>query len=258
MYQLTERQTGVAVRVPLLSTLLVIFGLLLTGCAATTTAISKRNLDVQTKMSASIFLDPVSPDKRVVLVQVRNTSDRPDFDVESHIKGAVVSKGYRLTENPDEAHYILQANVLQVGRADPSAADKALAGEYGGALDGFVTGAAIGDALGGGRKTNTATGLIGGLLGTIANAAVKDVTYSIITDIQISERAREGVEVFDEQQAQLQQGTSGYRTVSSNEISDWKRYQTRIVSTANKVNLKFEEASGMLVQGLVRSLSGIL
>jgi hypothetical protein len=35
---------------------------------------------------------------------------------------------------------------------------------------------------------------------------------------------------------------------------DRKRYQTRIVSTADKVNLKFEEALPQMVEGLVRSI----
>jgi hypothetical protein len=37
----------------------------------------------------------------------------------------------------------------------------------------------------------------------------------------------------------------------------WKTYQTRIVSTANKVNLEFNEALKSLEDGLVRSISGI-
>ncbi|MDH4237100.1 MAG: complement resistance protein TraT, partial [Nitrospira sp.] len=43
--------------------------MLLSGCAASQVMISKRNLDVQTKMSDTIFLDPVSPDKKVMYVQ---------------------------------------------------------------------------------------------------------------------------------------------------------------------------------------------
>jgi hypothetical protein len=37
------------------------------GCGAATTAIEKRNLEVQTKMSESIFLEPVAPQKQIVL-----------------------------------------------------------------------------------------------------------------------------------------------------------------------------------------------
>ncbi|WP_416240415.1 complement resistance protein TraT [Oceanimonas baumannii] len=36
------------------------------------------------------------------------------------------------------------------------------------------------------------------------------------------------------------------------------RYQTRVVSTANKVNLEFEEAKLALEDNLARSVGGIL
>src|SRR6266404_1855191 len=44
------------------------------GCAATQVALSKKDLDVQTKMSESVFLDPVSPDKMSIYLKIRNTS----------------------------------------------------------------------------------------------------------------------------------------------------------------------------------------
>ena len=50
---------------------------------------------------------------------------------------------------------------------------------------------------------------------------------------------------------------SGNRVLSSTETSDWKRYRTRVMSKANKVNLEFEEAAPDLVAGLTRSIAGI-
>jgi uncharacterized lipoprotein YajG len=35
---------------------------ILSGCAAVHTSIAKKDLDVQTKMSDTVFLDPVGPD----------------------------------------------------------------------------------------------------------------------------------------------------------------------------------------------------
>ncbi len=96
--------------------------LFLVGCAASQTMISKRNLDVQTKMSETIFLDPVGPEKKVIFVDVRNTSDKDNFDIATPIKDAIAKRGYRITQNPDEAHYRLQANVLSVAKTDPTAA----------------------------------------------------------------------------------------------------------------------------------------
>jgi len=237
----------------------VLLGLLamVSGCAATQTAISKRNLDVQTKMSATVFLDPVAPDEQTVYVQVRNTSDK-ELHIDDAIASAVSSHGYRVVNNPNDAHYMLQASVLQVGKMDPAAAQAALAGGYGGAIEG----GALGLAMAAASNNNNASsyggfGLAGAMVGTIANAAVKDVTFTMITDLQISERAPKGVTVNQQTNSDMAQGTSTKVTQQSNSVSQWKRYRTRIVSTAEKVNLDFAEAKPELEHGLTRSISGI-
>ena len=65
---------------PLSLIALAAFSLQLAGCAATQVAISKKDLVVQTKMSDSIFLNPVEPDQQTIYVTVRNTSG-DDFKV---------------------------------------------------------------------------------------------------------------------------------------------------------------------------------
>ncbi|HNP30877.1 MAG TPA: complement resistance protein TraT, partial [Nitrospirales bacterium] len=117
---------------------------MLVGCAAVHTSIRKRNLDVQTKMSDTIFLDPVGPDKKVIYVEVRNTSDKENFDVEGELKEKITKRGYRVTDNPDEAYYRLQANVLSVARTTPEEAAQMLASGYGAPLVGAAAGAAAG------------------------------------------------------------------------------------------------------------------
>ncbi|MEW6981151.1 complement resistance protein TraT [Colwelliaceae bacterium 6471] len=221
---------------------------LLSGCGALHTSVAKKDLDVQTKMSESVFLDPVAPEKRVVYVRVRNTSDKPNIQLESAIKSAIANNGYRITDNPDEAHFMLQANVLKAGRADKRA-DKSGA-------SGALTGAAVGSTMGDGDG-KVGMAVVGALLGTMIDASVKDIYYTLITDIRISERPRENVTVTESNQATLTQGTSGKNIVSSVEEVEWKRYQTRIVSVANKVNLTFAEAEPYLIRGLVQSIANV-
>jgi hypothetical protein len=234
---------------------------LLGGCAATYTAIAKKDLDVQTKMSDSIFLDPVGPDKRSIFVQIRNTSDKPNFDIEVPIKTAIGAKGYRVLDDPEQAHYKLLAQVLQVSKASPTAAETAVRGGYGGPiLAGAATGALVGGAAGGWHGAGVgaaAGGVVGGVAATVADAAVKDVTYMVITDVQISEKAREGVIGRRNSQVDASQGVGGRERQTFAEVTDEKRYRTRVVSTANKVNLSYEEAAADLTQGLARSLAGL-
>jgi hypothetical protein len=239
---------------------LVVVGLL-AGCAATTTAVSKRNLDVQTRMSDSVFIEPVNADRRTVYLNVRNTSDKPDFTVEPAIRRQLEAAGYRVVEDPDQAQFMLQANVLQAGRNSETAAEAAGAGGFGSAVSGAAVGAGSGFLLGkaGGSDVGltVAGALLGAAIGTVADAYVQDVTYTVITDLRVSERARGGTVVSQSEQQTLGQGSGGSVTQSSSSITDWKHYQTRIVSTANKVNVEWDEAAPFMVDGLTRSIGGI-
>ncbi|MGF1474150.1 MAG: complement resistance protein TraT [Geminicoccaceae bacterium] len=229
---------------------------LLAGCAGTSTAISKRNLEVETRMTDTIFLDPVAHQNRTVFVQIRNTSDRSDLDIEQAVRAEVEARGYRIVEDPSIARYWLQANVLQAGVMSPSAAEQAYSGGFGSVIVGGATGAAAGAAVG-----DTETAIVGGLIGaavsTVVDSFVSDVTYTIVTDLQVSERVRDGIIITETVDHELIQGTSGTTRQNSIRTTDWQRYQTRVVSTANKANLEFEEASPDLVAGLTRSIAGI-
>lgn len=229
----------------------------LSGCAATTTSIAKRNLDVQTKMSDTIFLDPVSPSQQTVFVQIRNTSDKPELSVRESIVSAMNNRGIRVVDDPDLAHYWLQANVLQAGRSTKSSTQSAYDSGFGGVIIGAAGGAAVGAVIDRGNSGVGAVlgGLAGAAISSAADAFVQDVTYTIITDIQISERTDRGVS--SQSSATIKQGSSGSLSQSDSSVDNRKRYASRVVSTANKANLTWEESSGPLVNGLSQSLSGL-
>ncbi len=232
---------------------------LLIACGATHTAINKRKLDVQTKMSSTVFLDPMTSDKKTAYLQIRNTSDKPELDLEHSIAAGMVSKGYILVATPEQAQILLQTNILQVGRSDLRAAEHALHQGFGAALSGTAAGAAVGSLAS--RDDNGKAAIAGGLVGasvaTVTDAMIQDVVYVVIADVQISERIGKSVTVKEKTRARLKQGTNGVREIISTEKIEWKRYQTRVVSTANKVNLKFKQAVPELIQGLTRSITGI-
>ena len=100
-------------------------------------------------------------------------------------------------------------------------------------------------------------GLAAGIGNTILDAAVEVVNFTMVTDLQISEKAN-GEIVDESSNVNLNQGSSGYKKNSWKGKADWKKYQTRVLSVAKKTNLKFEEAEPELVLGLVNSIGGIL
>ena len=227
--------------------------LLLNGCSAIDKSIKHGTLDVQTKMSETVFLDPVADNKRTVVLQIRNTSDKKDLDIISEIKTAIEDKGYKTVTDPNKANFMIQANILQVGKSTQEDPFSSLTSGYGGALAGGTVGSLVSnDYAGAGIGA-----LAGGLIGTVADAAVQVVNYQMITDLQISEKA-DGDVVTESSNAQLKQGTSGSKSSSWSQKTKWKKYQTRIISVAKKTNLKFEVALPELKRGLVQSISGLL
>ena len=235
---------------------------LVNGCAATRTLIEKRKLTVETRMSETIFLEPVSPEQRVVYVDIKNTTDKDLPGIEYEIKGRIAANGFKLTEDPAGATFILQANILNVGKSDLEDANALLGTGYEGVVEGAVIGAVIGGAIGGDvdeiNKGTVAGAIAGGVAGFLFDALVTDDLFTMVTDIQIRERAREGELVYQTEDTDAPQGTATRtKQTSHTDNVKWKIYRTRVVSVANKANLDFEEAKPHLQAGLVRSVGGI-
>jgi hypothetical protein len=228
------------------------------GCAAIQTSVAKRNLDVQTKTSTAVFVDPVKKELRTVYVEVRSgvmEFDRRAFKKSIMEEFANNDNGYRVVDDPDAAQYHLSVYVLTMEKASPTAAEAALRKGYVGG-SGVVAGAAAG-----GLATETGQGVVGGaLLGglaeTVANAYVQDVTYMLIADIQIKEKAAPGVVVRKDTQISAKVSDAGSSTQRVSEVSTRKEYRTRIVTTANKANLEIEEAQPLMFQKTAYAMSG--
>jgi len=233
-------------------------GLLFTGCAATQTALEHRSLNVQTRMSQTVFLDLEKQPERTVLLDIKNTSDKP-LGVQDPIRQRLEAKGYRIVNSATEAFYILQVNVRQVAMQNPSALRQSQFDPWdsvnGGAVAGATIGAAVAncDGLGYGAAIG---GVAAGAADLIAGSLVHNVTYRMITDLQILERTDE--KVAQKVSSDLQQGTGTRLLQTSESARERRKYQTQIVSTANKVNLKFQKALPILADQLAQSIAGIL
>ena len=201
-----------------------VFVALLSGCAAIGTAVAHRNLQTQTFMSNSVFLNPVPESDRTIFIQVRNTSNQYGFDIGSRLTNNLINRGYRVVYNPAAAHYVLQVQILNVGKFSKTAARNVFGSPYGGAIEGAAAGAAIGAAAG---SNILAGGVIGAVGGSVVDNLVENVTYRAVVDIRITEKPR-------------------YRV-----------YATRIVATANQVNLTFGEAKPRLEVELAHAIAGL-
>jgi len=232
----------------------VVSCLVLSGCSAMGTAIKKRNLDVKTQMSQTVWLEPSS--EKTVYIQIRNTSDKDMSDLQTLLAQDLRAKGYNVTSSPDSAYYWIQANVLKAEKMDLRQAQGLLSTGYEGAAAGAALGAGITayNSTSGGAILGV--GLAAGLAGMAADAMVEDTNYTMVTDLQIPERSK--ATVTTDNIAALRQGNSGVKVQTSSEEGNRMKYQTRVVSNANKVNLKFEEAKPVLEAQLAKSVAGIM
>jgi hypothetical protein len=230
----------------------------LVSCAATQTYLSHKDLDVQSKTSTAIFVDPVPKDKRTIYLDVKSgvmEFDRRQF--KQFVKEQFTQfndNGYQIVDDPDKAQFLMVAYVLNLEKASPTAAQEALG-------QGFMGGAVLAGAAVGGLGTRSLGGVVGG--GVVGGAAefitgnmVKNVTYMLVCDVQIKEKATKGVIVRKDTQIDAKVSDAGSSRQSSSEATNKKEYRTRIVTTANKVNLKLEDAQELMFKKTAYALAG--
>ncbi|RXJ67955.1 conjugal transfer protein TraT [Halarcobacter ebronensis] len=246
-----------------------IVGSLLAGCATT-------ELQTQAKMSSSIFLNPVKKSLRIVYVDIRNTSGQELNNIQPLVEQKLKSRGYVLTEDPEQAKYILMANVL-------FANDKKENNAVGGAVAGAATGAGIGAYNGSGAGGSIAAGIAGGLIGGLIAKATEDTIYQMVVDINVREKTDQKVKtttggvkgqakISDNKRAGFMNSFAG--SVKSNEgggelnnnsvqvseqsyETNYIENKTTIFAEATKMNLKLEEALPILEEKIATQISGI-
>ena len=148
---------------------LLVLSLQLTGCGQMINAIEHSDMQVKLKMTDTIFLDPIAKAKnKTVYIAVNNTSDMQEVDtgmLQNLIASRLTAKGYQIVQDPSQAGYIIQANVLYMDYYRQT-------GTHEGAITGGLAGAGAGALIGQSRDTSIALGLIGGLAGGIGGALI--------------------------------------------------------------------------------------
>ena len=230
-------------------------GIGLFGCSATSALINHSSLDVNSKMSNTIFLDPLTTNKQTVLIQVKNTTSENLKGIVTTLTNDFNNAGWKVVNNPDMAYNMVQINVLQAGEAkDPDAVWNAIQSGYGSAALGGLAGLAS-FYSGGNVASSLGIGLGAGAVSWVTDQLVKNVAYSLITDVQISVKTPNSV--ASNHKANLQQGTSTVEFQDYKNSGNWLKYQTRVGTVAQKVNLKFADAKPVIVDQLSQQIAGI-
>ncbi len=227
--------------------------LILSGCATNAgpttsqSGLSSGNVALSTKMSSSIFLQPVSPAQKVVYVSVRNTSTATGINFRENLISALTGEGYTVTNNPSAAHFMIMSNVLYIGLESHNyTVAGALAGGFGGA---FI-----------GSRYNSGTSMVaGGALGALAGGVIGSLFtqkhYMMVVDIQVEER-HPGT--YTTNSTYASQGTASTETTYNAGTRNWAIYRDRIVSEAAALNLNFASAEPLLKQQMAHSIANLM
>jgi hypothetical protein len=202
--------------------------------------------------SNNFFLPPST--QKTVFIQARNSSDNQDVSL--HDLGARLSaKGYQVVNDPDNAHYVLLANIVYCNITKPEMPVEAMvASGYGsafnttlGAMQGLTSMASMAGPYGAAAGAAASIGLsaVQGITDLISSsssapAMPDDVNYACVADVQISEQ-------------RAVQLPSGMKTGTGQEPGV---YQTRLAADVHQKKLKEAEATPLLQQKLSAAVAG--
>jgi hypothetical protein len=176
-------------------------------------------VDVRTRMSNSVFLNLSDQTSKTVFVRVRDSSDtdgEAGEDLQAALRYRLQAEGYTVLSSPQGAYYVIQANVRYVGERDNADMGAVLGAGFGGAVLGTIVGG----------RNGTGIGLLAGLVA--GSMAARDVTYVLVTDVQITEND-----------------------------ANYDQFRTRVVSYAGQVNLEYGQAEPALVHEQASALAAI-
>ena len=202
------------------------------GCSAARLMIRYSDLDTQTAMSESVFLELRSDLPQTVYISEGSTAGR-EFTIRPMLDRDLTESGYTLVNSPEEATYIIQINHLRLAETeltgDQTINDAIEAAWWAGA------GAALATDVLGASDVAGEVGVAVGVMGFVLDAQTKHIAHTLTTDVLVTESiSAEGQE------------------------REPRYHETQIVSAASKVNLKQNESLPVMINGLSRALAGLL
>ena len=211
---------------------IILLGSMNLGCAASRMMVRYGDLDTQTEMSESVFLELHSDLPQTVYVAEASTAGR-DLTIRPSFERGLMESGYTVVDTPNEATYVIQINHLRLEEVELSA-DQTLRDAIGAALTAGA-GTALATEILGASGAAGELGLIAGVFGFLLDANTKHVAHTLTTDVLLTERVPAG-------------GAEG----------EFRYHETQVVSGASKVNLDLEDCLPTMINGLSRSLAGML
>jgi hypothetical protein len=233
-----------------------------------------KQLKVSSKwLTPSPDIRPVSGKNKLVYLSIRNTSGS-NIEIRNEVRAKVQELGYRVTDDLDQAYFILMADLRYFGEKS----DRGYGNTVGGAVIGGVAGGVVGNTAFGNknRTRNTVIGaaagaVIGGVAGHFIDNAETVRILDLVVDVRIGEKIAGGIDTKTSRNANrslnsaVRDGTEAGRASSSTKESssftrreDFFYQKARLVCSARKIGLTDDEAEAPLSKRLSRQIGQLL
>lgn len=239
------------------SLVIIILLILMSSCANTMRAIENSELDVDAQMSDTIYLDVESlTNNPSIFIRATNTSDVQEIDFGPLLRSSLEAMGYTITKKPQEADYLVTANVLYMGDAKQGMSmNSVLESGVGGTLAGAAAAAVANSSWNRVGRFGLGVGLGAAAIDAVAGAAFKVKSYMGIVDIQIKERVHGGVSGIET--AAKKNGSVTQSVITRNVRTDFQEYQTRIAVAAKQTNMEDTTANAVISDRITSQICGI-
>lgn len=198
----------------IISSLVLIF--LLNGCGTAT-------LQVQSKMTRTLSIEPSLLQKKVVYLRVTGTSASV-LEIEAPLRKALEERSVILTTDPNEATISLHVNTLFANNLKEAAS-------YQASVLGGVTSGAVAKGMGNSSGDSILIGIGVAIAMGVADRALADETYRAVIDISL-------------------------RTQVNNKWSDEEK--TRVLVEAVRMGLNLQEVKPIMEEQAVQKIAEIL
>ncbi len=190
----------------------IVFVIMLSGCGTF-------SLELDSKMTRSIFLKNLKPTKTIYLVKT-NTAIVDD-NIGALTKQKLIAKNYSFMENPEDATYILRINTININAKKEQREAKGAA----------VIGTSVG------LVALASKGTTAGIKGAVAGALIGGIFAYAVSDGQV--RMQADVVITE--------------SLDGKEIE----HKTRVIAEAKQVHLTPEEGQPLLEGKISKQIAGI-
>lgn len=215
------------------SAALVLACMVASGCYTVRTALRYGDMDAQTQVSESVFLELRSDLPQTVYL-AEECATGQDLTVRPALDRHLAQAGYTLVDSPDKATYVMQINHVRLAETELTG-ERDLEDAISSALVAGGAAGATAGILGASTEASVGIGLGVGAAAFALDSRTKHIAHTLTTDVLVTETVP---------------GDGSQRHL--------RTHETQIVSGASKMNLKLEESLPVMLDGTLTSLAHLM